>query len=620
MTILTMNRKELEKKIGKITPELENRISMMGTPVEEITGSELLVEIFPNRPDLLSAGNFARAVNQFNGGGRVASFKVNAPEKDFVVTVDKSVKVVRPHTVCAIVKGIRFDDSKIKEIVDIQEKLHGSIGRKRKKIAIGIYPLDKIALPIRFVGRKPEDIKFMPLLDTEDRTGQDRSREMTGRQILCGHPAGREYGDLLKDVDVFPVFVDANDNILSMPPIINSEKTGRINEKTRDIFIECSGHNLVYLKKCLNIIVAAVSEMGGRVYAMDIKDAKSGNFVSPDMSPEEMGFKIEDIEKTLGIKLDFKDVKRLLAKMGIFARENKKSNSRGSLVVGREMVAEIPAYRADVLHWVDLAEEVAIAYGYDKFEPEIPAISTIAEEDSVDKLKRVVGNVLAGLGFLETSSFHLTTKKNVKKMHYDFSDFVEVEDSKTGRDVLRIDLLTGLLQIASENSDASYPQKIFELGKVFRKFSEVGGGRGRKRAPLQVPSVEGKAAAPVVALKSETGVIEEERLAIALVDERVSFTEMKQVLDYLFKMLGVEYSIEAVSQLDTPLDKSQTGRGHRTGRGEVGYIVGRCGRIVVDGKDVGLVGEVAPRVLKNWKVRVPCVACEMELGGLDFGN
>jgi phenylalanyl-tRNA synthetase beta chain len=563
MTILTVDRKEFEKKVGKITKELEDKITMMGTPIEEVSDSEVSVEVFPNRPDLLSMGNFARAVNQFNGKGRVASFKINKPEKDFVVSVDKSVKSVRPHTVCAIVKGLRFDDAKIKEIVDIQEKLHNSLGRKRKKLAIGIYPLDKIKLPIRFVGRKPEDIKFLPL---------EAKAEMTGKQILRGHPAGREYADLLKDMDVFPIFVDSDfapkgvpsaqmasakankeGKILSMPPIINSEETGRIDESTKEIFIECSGHNLVYLKKCLNIIVAALDSMGGKIYAMDVKDS-AGNFVSPNMSSEELSFKIEDIEKTLGISLKEKDVIGYLARMGIGYDSKKK-------------VSLIPAYRADVLHWVDLAEEVAIAHGYDKFVPEIPEISTIAEENPVDKLKRVVGNVLAGVGLLETSSYHLTTKKNVKRMHYEFNEFIEVEDSKTERDVLRIDLLTNLLQIASENSDASYPQKVFEMGTVFARDEN-----------------------------SDTGVFEKERLAIALADENIRFTEMKQILDYLFKMLGVEYSIEAV-------DNSN-------------YIIGRCGKIIVEGKEVGLVGEIAPRVLKNWKIKMPVVACEMGIGFL----
>ncbi|MFH0808149.1 MAG: phenylalanine--tRNA ligase subunit beta [archaeon] len=544
MTILTMNRKELEKRVGKIDAKLEKMITDMGTPIEEVTSEIVEVEVFPNRPDLLSLENFARALNQFNGKGKIASFKILPPEKDFEIIVEKSVKAIRPHTVCAIVKGLKFDDAKIKDIVDLQEKLHNSIGRKRAKVAIGIYPLDKIKLPIRFVARKNDEIKFLPL---------ESKVEMNPRQILKNHPTGREYAKLLEGVEVYPVFIDADDEVLSMPPIINSEKTGRIDEKTKDIFIECSGHNLVYLKKAMSILIASISEMGGKVYAMNVRDKADGGFVSPDMSSEDLEFRIEDIERTLGIPLSLKDVRKYLARMGIGVHEEKK-----------KLIAEIPAYRADILHWIDLTEEVAIAYGYDNFVPVIPEISTIAEEDSFDKMKRTIGNILAGLGMNECSSFHLTTKKNVKKMHYDFNDFIEVEASKTERDVLRMDMMTNMLQIISENSDAAYPQKIFEMGRVFERDET-----------------------------SDTGVVEKERLAIAMIDERMGYTEIKQVLDYLFKMLDARYSIEDVEDSN--------------------YIIGRCGKILVGGFEVGRVGEVAPRVLKNWKIRMPVVGCEMNL-------
>ena len=307
------------------------------------------------------------------------------------------------------------------------------------------------------------------------------------------------------------------------------------------------------MKKVLNILLSSVSEMGGKIYAMKIVDGKE-SFVSPDMSCEDLKFRVEDIEKTLGIKLSLKDVKKYLALMGIGVREEK-----------GVLFAEIPCYRADILHWIDLSEEVAIAYGYDNFVPEIPDISTIGEENSVDKLKRAVGNVLAGVGMLECSSFHLTTKKNVKKMHYDFSDFIELEESKTERDVLRYDLMSNLLQIFSENSDAAYPQKIFEMGRVFEKSE-----------------------------KSDSGVLEKERLGIAMIDERMGFTEMKQVVDYLFKMMGVDYVVEDVEDSN--------------------YIAGRIGKVIVDGKEVGRIGEIAPRVLRNWKIRMPVVACEIGIG------
>jgi len=549
MTILTLPRKELESKIGKVTKEMEDKITMMGTPVEEATNGEVSVEVFPNRPDLLSLQNFSLAVNNFNSKKGLAKFSIKDGEKDYVVKVEKSVKSVRPYTVCAIVKGIKFDDEKIKEIIDIQEKLHNSIGRKRKRVAIGIYPLEKIKLPITFSAKKPEDISFVPL----ESPGR---KEMKGRQILRAHPTGREYADLLKGYDAFPIFTDADGKILSMPPIINSEETGRITEKTKEIFIECSGHNLHYLKKCLNILVLTFSEMGGRVYSMQIKDSKEGNFKTPDMSQKEMLFDIKDIEKTLGIKLTQKEVRNYLGRMGI-GYEEKKGKS----------IALIPAYRTDILHWIDLTEEIAIAYGYENFKPEIPNISTIGEEDSAEKTKGDLSEILANCGLLEVSSFHLANKKDVKKMHFDYKDFLQVEDSKTDRDVLRVDLISGLLQILSENSDAGYPQKIFEIGRVFEKDS-----------------------------RTETGVKETEKLAIALSDEEISFTDMKQILDYFFKMIDLEFSIENVEDSN--------------------YINGRVAKIIVNKDEVGRIGEISPRVLRNWKIKMPVVALEINLNFL----
>ena len=134
MTVLTLNRKELEKIIGKITPEIEEKITMFGTPVESLTSEELSLDITANRPDLLSMGGFSRGILGFLGKKPgLREYHVEKGEKDYKVTIDKSVKKVRPYTTCAIVKNLKFTDEKVKEIIDIQEKLHGSFGRNRKK-------------------------------------------------------------------------------------------------------------------------------------------------------------------------------------------------------------------------------------------------------------------------------------------------------------------------------------------------------------------------------------------------------------------------------------------------------------------------------------------------------
>ncbi|MCH8329751.1 MAG: hypothetical protein IIB81_05180 [Nanoarchaeota archaeon] len=167
---------------------------------------------------------------------------------------------------------------KIKEIIEIQEKLHLTIGRKRKKLAIGIYPLEKIKLPITFKALEPDKIKFIPL---------DSEKEMSGFEILQKHPSGKEYSHLLAGKEKFPIFIDSNNEVLSMPPIINSKSTGKITNKTKDIFVECSGYDFNALKKCLNILVTCLSDMGAKVYQMEIK-FKGKKEITPEFKSEEM--------------------------------------------------------------------------------------------------------------------------------------------------------------------------------------------------------------------------------------------------------------------------------------------------------------------------------------------
>ncbi len=553
MPIITISKQEVKKFLGNLKDEeIDYKLNMAELGVERMGEDEIDIEITPNRPDLLSIQGLKRYLENYFKKPRRGEYKVEKPEKDYKVIIDKSVKKVRPYTVCAIVKGLKFDDEKIKEIIDIQEKLHSGYGRNRKKLAIGIYPLEAIKLPIKFLGRKPEDIKFQPL---------EFSREINGRQILSQHPTGREYGDLLKDCEFFPVFEDANKEILSMPPIINSEKTGKVSYETHDIFIECSGFNLEYLKKTLNMIVCALADMGGKIYAMEIDDKTQGKSLSPDLESEKIKFSINSLNKLLGLDLNEKEIKKYLEKMGVGFEKNEE-----------ECFALIPCYRTDILHEVDLVEEVAIAYGFDKLEPEIPQISTIGKEDKSAVFKRKISDVLVGLGLLEVSSYHLSTKeKQFKKIGIkEFKNkMIEVMDSKTENNILRDSLLAQLIEVFSENSDASYPQKIFELGRVFYNDDFK---------------------------NSETGVGEEERLGIGLCHEKANFTELKQILDYLMRMLNVEYEIMESSHPS--------------------FIDGRCGSVIVNDKEIGVIGEIAPFVLKNNKIKMPVGVMEIGVGEL----
>ena len=538
MSNIKFSRKTFEKEIGKLDEAMQNKIAMFGTTLEQITDNEIEIEVNPNRPDLLSYSGFKRSFLSFLEKTKgLKRYELKKPEKDYEVIVDSSVKEVRPYTVCAIVKKLNLNNEKIKELIDIQEKLHFTVGRKRKKLAIGIYPLEKIKLPITYTALEPDKIKFIPL---------EATKEMSGLEILQRHPTGRDYAHLLAGKSKFPVFIDADKNILSMPPIINSQLTGKITEETKEVFVECSGFDLWILEKCLNIIVTSLAEIGGEIYQMKVSSK-----ITPDLKTEKRKISIENTNKLLGLDLNEKQIKKFLEKMGHNYSDKE---------------VETPSWRLDVLHEVDLIEDIAIAYGYDNFIPEVPQISTIGHENSKEIIKKKISEILSGLNMLEISNYHLTNRKEqFEKMgvpEKQERDFIEVEESKTDYNLLRKDLTHYLLKTFSENTDSEYPQRIFETGKIFE-------------------------------LNMSKKIIEKEMLSAALVSG--NFTEMKQVLFHLFNMLNINVMLKEPEKFP------------------IHFIDGRVAEIILGEDKIGYLGEIHPKILKNWKIKMPVALFEIEL-------
>ncbi len=537
MAIITFPKKTFESEIGELDEKMQEKISLFGTPIEDIS-DEVQLEIFPNRPDMLSYHGFKRAFLSFLGKKTgLKKYNLKKPGENFVVNVDSAVKKVRPFTSCAIVKGLNFNNQKIKEIIEIQEKLHATLGRRRKKLAIGIYPLDKISLPIKYTVVEPDKIKFTPL---------ESKREMSGLEILEKHPVGQEYAHLLAGKTKFPVFVDAEKNIMSMPPIINSDLTGRVTEQTKDVFVECSGFDQEILDKCLNIIVTCLAEMGGEIYGVEVKGSKK--IVTPNFSLLKKKISMDNVKKLLGVNLNEKQIKSCLEKMG------HNYGKRG---------VEVAPWRIDVMHEVDLIEDVAIAYGYDIFEPEVLKASTIGSESHEKKFEKQISEIMAGLEMIEISSYYLTTKnEQIKKMNLPEKDknFVEVVDSKTEYELLRKDICHCLMRVLSENIDSEYPQKIFEIGNVFEIDKEI--SETRKMGGVVSPG---------------------------------NFTSIKQIVEYFFKMLDLKIEIKEPKE-------------------RVAYFIdGRYAEIFLDKKLVGFLGEIHPKILKNWKIKMPVSLFELNL-------
>lgn len=541
MPSITLNRKVFEKLVGKKLSDekLKERISYLGTDLESIGANEINLEIFPNRPDLLSEQGFARAFSSFIGVN-TGLRKYDVKKSNHKLIIEESVKNVRPYTACAIVKNLTFDDEKIKEIIQIQEKLHVTYGRNRKKCAIGIYPFEKIETPIKFKALKPQDIKFQPL---------ESPKELNGLQILSQHPTGREYGHLLEGLSKFPIFIDTNEQVLSMPPIINSHNVGKITENTKEVFIECSGFDYNVLSKCLNMIVTSLADMGGQIYSMEI-DMYGKKVISPNLSPSEMKVDLDYVNKRLGLNLNQKNLKELLEKMGY-------NYSNG--------LALIPSYRSDVLHQIDLIEDIAIAYGYENISEEIPAVATVAAEDPFSIFKRKLSEILAGLGLLECKTYHITNKDFQTKLMNCNIKVVELANALNQEySTLTAWVMPSLMEVLKNNKHHEYPQNIFAIGRIFKKD------------PSQ-----------------ETGVLEQDRLACLLCSDQSDYTRIKQVIDYLLRMAGIDYKIEPTEHPS--------------------FIPGRTGRLVIKGKKVAYIGEISPEVLGNWDIDMPTTGFELNI-------
>lgn len=541
MPTINIDRNAFEKLVGKKLPteKLKDRISYLGTDLEDVNEKDILVEIFPNRPDMLSVQGLARAFSSFIGHKTgLRYYKVHRSNEKMII--EKSVANVRPYTACAIVKDMNFDNEKIKEVIDIQEKLHITYGRNRKKVAIGIYPFEKIKTPIRFMAKKPEEIIFQPL---------EFPKKINALQILKQHPAGHDYGHLLEGKEKFPVFIDANNEVLSVPPIINSHKVGKISEKTRDIFIECSGFDFDIMKKCLNMIVCALAEMGGKIHSMELTYGNR-KYITPDLSPESIKVDIPYINQLLGLSLKDNEIKKLLERMG-YGYKNKE--------------ALVPAYRADIIHQADLAEDISIAYGFENFKASIPRVATVAAENKFEIFKNKISNILIGLDLVEASTYDLTNKEfQCKRMDIDLQ-LIELANSiSSDYNVLRSWVIPSLMEILSNNKHHEYPQKIFTIGTIFKKND-----------------------------KFETNIEENQRLAAAIASEKTDYTAVRQVLDYLFRCMGLKYEIIEAE--------------HNS------FIDGRVGRVLINGKKIAYIGEINPRIITNWQLEIPVTTFELNL-------
>ena len=427
--------------------ELIDTLPMMSSDIEDYDDEEIKVEFFPNRPDNLSVEGVARSFKGFLGLETGLPNYPITPSNEEVV-VDAEVAEIRPYIAFAKIDNVDFTGDKLKYIMDFQENLHWVIGRDRKKVAIGIHNADVVNAPFKYIATPKDANAFVPL---------EKDSEMTPDEILTEHDKGKAYAHLIDSFDKYPLILDKEDQVLSMPPIINGELT-KIKEDTHNIIVDVTGTDERAVNQALNIICSSFAEVGGQIKSMEVK-YEDKTIVSPDLTPQEMNVHVDTANELIGgTDLNAEDIKGLLEKARFDAE----------VLNDNEVKAIIPAYRVDILHEVDIVENIAVQYHINSVEAKLPEINTVAYENDWFRSESIIREAMVGLGFQEIMSLMLTSEEaHYEKMNQEEKPHVQVARPITiDRTMIRTSLINSLMEFLEDNKHEDLPQKIFEIGDV----------------------------------------------------------------------------------------------------------------------------------------------------------
>lgn len=584
MPVISLDYKDLEELSGLGKDTIIDQIPMMGCDIERIEDDHIDIEFFPNRPDLYSVEGVARAVRAFMGEERGIR-KYTVARSDIEITKDDEIDEIRPFIVSAVVRNVKFTSSSIESLMALQESMHWAVGRNRIKVSIGVHDLSKITPPFRYIAQDP-DFKFVPL---------DFEEPMSMKEILEKHPKGVKFAFILEEFDKYPLILDANDKVVSFPPIINGELT-KVTEETTDLLVEITGLD-PSVSTALNIVVTALAERGGKVESVTINGKQT-----PDLNPATMKLDSSEVEELLGLTLTDDEIISYLEKMRFGAQKSDDG-----------IEVSIPSYRSDIMHTWDLIEDIGIAYGYGNIEPKLPTTSAIGTAHPISELRDSMREIMVGLGYYDVMPFTLSSEKlQFDMMRREKLDGVTrilypISEDHT---IVRSTILPNLLEILSINRHREQPQRIFEAGEV------------------------------IVDCKNRL------RLGSVAIHPQANFTEIQSVVDAVMRERGIKYWV--VEGNDSAFIEGRCAeifiKGKSTSKksslvhlfsGDIGVIEKEYDdnyfdvrfdnphRIIHLHKDevlrddekskIGVFGEIHPEVISNFGMEHPIIGFELEL-------
>lgn len=514
----------------------------LGLDIEGVNDAEVRLEYNPNRPDFASDYGIVRAANgllDIETG--IPDFKLSK-STGTAVNVCMSTKMIRPYIVSMIAKNGYLENGSIKQLISMQEDLHSIIGRQRIKASIGIHNYDVIKFPISYT-TVDKEFSFAPL---------GESGKHTISEILSTIDAGKTYGRILQNTERYPMIIDAENNVLSFPPITNGSIT-RIDPNTTNLFVEVTGTNMKAAEDILSIISMTLYDMGFSIYTV-LANLDGISKETPDMGCSKIKVETNYINKLLGLALNRSEILRCL----------KKSRLDGELVSDTTIECTIPRYRTDIIDDTDIVEDIAIGFGINRFEAAKPSSALYGNRSYSSSYLDLVRETMIGLGLTEVVNFNLVSRR----VHYQLmgipepSNMLTVEKTKSiEHEILRERLIPSLIETLSHNIHEEYPQALFEIGKIFRLKDRI---------------------------------LEYWNLGLVLAHSKSNYSSCKSIVQTFLKTcIGKEIST-------------------KTNQNAM-FVLGRSSNIIVDGMTVGYIGEIKPTISSSFKLRVPVVAAELSL-------
>jgi len=369
--------------------------------------------------------------------------------------------------------------------------------------------------------------------------------------------------EILKNTDVGKNYGSILGNLPQVPLILDAnQKTvsfppiinaaiTTVTTKTKNLFVEVTGINKEDAEDMLSVVATILQSAGFTLESVQISGAKNS---SPKLEQRKISVNSSLINQTLGLNLNTSKIVSSLKKSRLEASTK-----------GKNIICIIPAYRFDIFGPMDLVEEVALGYGIQNLEPTLSPSQTLGQKHPISISLQSISSIMTGLGYMEALNSSLTSKQilydNTKR---DPSKLISVLDSKSlEHTILRDSLLPGLIDNLAKNIHESYPQKLFEIGTIFNKTSSID---------------------------------EETYLCAVSSHKDVNFSEIKSVLQSVIQSIFGKTCETKTTTYPT-------------------FEKGHVANITVDGKIIGIIGEISKSTKDNFKLREPIVSFEIKLPG-----